>query len=75
MGAPYGSRRSRSRRVPLLLSTLTCHELTTEVCHEVYVTLPRGRRVPSLGYLPHSGFRISGNAFGWVPNFLYHQAD
>jgi len=45
-----------------LLSALAFHELTTEIPHEVYVTLPRGRRAPSLSYPPLRVFHVSGDA-------------
>jgi len=45
-----------------LLSALSFHELTTEIPHEVYVTLPRGHRAPSLGHPPLRVFHVSGEA-------------
>jgi predicted transcriptional regulator of viral defense system len=45
-----------------LLSALAFHELTTEIPHEVYVTLPRGQRAPSLDHPPLRVFHVSGDA-------------
>lgn len=45
-----------------LLSALSFHELTTEIPHEVHVTLPRGHRAPSLDYPPLRVFHVSGEA-------------
>ena len=45
-----------------LISALSFHEFTAEIPHEVYVTLPRGRRAPSLDHPPLRVFHVSGEA-------------
>jgi len=46
-----------------LISALACHEITTQVPHEVYVALERGTEVPRLDYPPLRIFWFSGQAF------------
>lgn len=45
-----------------LISSLSLHELTTEIPHEVYVAIARGAETPRLEHPPLRVFRFSGAA-------------
>jgi predicted transcriptional regulator of viral defense system len=46
-----------------LISALAWHELTTQIPHEIYLSLPRGAEPPRLAYPPVRHFWFSGRAF------------
>lgn len=52
-----------SLRVPeaviCLISALSFHELTTEIPHEVYIALPRGKKNPKIDFPPVRFFHFS----------------
>ena len=56
-----------SKRTPdcviCLISALSFHELTTQIPHEVYIALARGKARPRIEYPPIRAFWFSGNAF------------
>lgn len=45
--------------VVCLISALSFHRITTEVPHEVYLAIPKGRQKPTLDYPPIRVFRFS----------------
>ncbi len=46
-----------------LISALAFHELTTQIPHEVHVSLPRGAEEPRLDHPPIKIYRFTGKAF------------
>ena len=56
-----------ARRVPsgviCLVSALSFHALTTEIPHEVYLAIPRGKEKPRLDYPPTRVFHFSAESF------------
>ena len=46
-----------------LVSALAYHEITTQIPHEVYLALPRGRRLPALDHPPVRVFWFGVRAF------------
>lgn len=46
-----------------LISALAFHELTTQIPHEVHLSLPRGAEEPRLDYPPIHTYRFGGRAF------------
>jgi len=44
-----------------LISALVYHELTTQIAHEVYLALPRGKETPRIDYPPVRAFHFSEN--------------
>lgn len=56
-----------------LISALSFHELTTQIPHEVYMALARGKARPRIEYPPIRVFWFSGNAFS--EGIEIHQID
>jgi predicted transcriptional regulator of viral defense system len=52
-----------SNGVICLISALAYHGITTQIPHEVYLALPRGRKLSGLDQLPVRVFWFSGKAF------------
>jgi len=56
-----------SIRVPAgvicLISSLSFHDLTTQIPHEVHIALPKGAEEPRLDYPPIRAYRFSAEAF------------
>lgn len=56
-----------AKRIPAgvicLISALSFHEMTTQIPHEIYVALPRGKTRPRIEYPPTRIFWFSGPAF------------
>jgi predicted transcriptional regulator of viral defense system len=46
-----------------LISSLSFHEITTQIPHEIYLALPRGAEPPRLEYPPVKIFWFTGRAF------------
>jgi len=49
--------------VVCLISALACHEITTQIPHEVHVALPRGTEPPRLKHPPLRVFWFTGRSF------------
>lgn len=49
--------------VVCLVSALAFHELTTEIPHEVYVALPKGKQKPRIAYPPIRYFWLAMDAY------------
>lgn len=56
-----------------LISALAFHDLTTQIPHEVYIALARGKARPRIDYPPVRVFWFSGNAFS--EGIEIHQID
>lgn len=56
-----------------LISALSFHELTTQIPHEVYIALARGKARPRIKYPPIRTFWFSGSAFS--EGIEIHQID
>ena len=50
------------RAVVCLVSALACHDITTEIPHEVHVALPHGAKMPQIEHPPLRVFTFSGAA-------------
>lgn len=49
--------------VVCLISALSFHRITTEIPHEVYLAIPKGRQKPKLDYPPLRVFRFSSETY------------
>ncbi|HEB87121.1 MAG TPA: transcriptional regulator [Gammaproteobacteria bacterium] len=61
------------KAVICLISALSYHGITTQIPHEVSVAVPRGARMPSLGYPPIHAYKFSTDAF--IAGIEKHQID
>lgn len=47
--------------VVCLISALSFHELTSQIPHEIYLAIPRGKEIPRIDYPPVRVFHFSEN--------------